>query len=178
MLPLLAVVSLLGCPTAWKPELPGTFDVAVPTGWEVTRNYRWLGTSNLTARRGQAALSVRVEPNRGRARRLPLSLVASARALTWGRTLGVQNLIVAEHEIVVSDQRGCAVTGLRRWRTHTTGYTMVIVRNEELLAELTLHAPPSSMDEAAAGWGAVLASFRLSGPAPAPVTFVDDAWPR
>ncbi len=172
------IAGLLACPAAWRPGAATAFEVQVPAAWEVSRNYRWLNTHNLTIRRGGAAVSIRVEPNRGKARRLPLSVLASVRALSWGRHLGVASVIVAEHELVVDDRRGCAVTGLRRWRTATVGYTMILVRGDARLAELALHAPPSELDDATQGWDAILSSFRLhDSPAPPP-TFVDDSWPR
>ena len=177
MLSLLSI-TLLGCVAAWSPGNPGRFDLAPPVGWSVTRNYRWLRTDHLVLARVQAAISLRLEPSRGLVRTLPLGVLAPVRALSWGRPLGIQSSLVAEHEIVVDGRRGYAVTGVRRLGPSLIGYSTVIVRTEERLLELSLLAPPASLEAQASAWSAVLGSLRLADP-PEPIpTFVDESWPR
>ncbi|MBM4364785.1 MAG: hypothetical protein FJ102_01110 [Deltaproteobacteria bacterium] len=176
MTALLALL-LLACRAAWTPGGPGRFSVDPPQGWEVTRNYRWLGTDNLVLARDAAAISLTVQPSRGRARELPLGVLASVRALSWGRRLGVQSAILAEHEVLVDGRRGYAVTGVRRWRRELIGYTTVMVRTEARLVELTLFAPPALLDAQALAWQGVLESLRLHEPAPPTPIFVEEQWP-
>ncbi len=168
---------LLACPAAWTPTGPGRFSIDPPEGWEVTRNYRWFGTDNLVLARDDAAISLMLQPSRGRARRLPLGVLASVRALSWGRRLGVESAILAEHEVLVDGRRGYAVTGVRRWRRELIGYTTIMVRTEERLLELTLFAPPPLLDAQAGAWQSVVESLRLADPAPPTPVFVEDQWP-
>lgn len=169
---------ILACHAAWNPTVPGRFSIDPPEGWKVTRNYRWLDTDTLVLARGDAAISLALQPCRGRARQLPLGVLASARALSWGRRLGVESAILAEHEVLIDGRRGYAVTGVRRWRRELIGYTTIMVRTDARLLELTLFAPPSTLDAQASAWTTVVNSLRLAEPAPPAPTFVEEQWPR
>ncbi len=169
---------MLACHAAWNPTTPGRFTLNPPEGWRVTRNYRWLGTDTLVVARDLAAISLTLQPCRGRARERPLGGLASARALSWGRRLGVESAILAEHEVLVDGRRGYAVTGVRRWRRELIGYTTIMVRTEERLLELTLFAPPALLDAQSGPWAAVVDSIRLADPPPPAPTFVEEQWPR
>lgn len=175
-LPVLALV--LGCAPAWHPPAPGRFHVVVPDGWSVRRNYRSFGVDTLELGAGAASISVTIRPE-GPTAALPLDLVAGVRALSWGRRVGVENAVIAEHEIEVDHRRAAAVTGLRRWRTSATAYTMVYLRGGGRAAELVLHAPAEGLDVYAADWGRFLDGFRLNAPAePDGPLFEDDTWRR
>lgn len=176
MTPLLAPM-LVACQAAWSPDAPGRFSLDPPEGWQVTRNYRWLGTDNLVLTRERAAISLTLQPCRGRACQLPLGVLASVRALSWGRRLGVESAIVAEHEVLVDGRRGYAVTGVRRWRREQIGYTTILVRTEARLLELTLFAPPPMLDAQLGPWKSVVESLHLADPPPPTPTFVEDQWP-
>lgn len=170
---------VLACAPAWHPPDAGRFSLVVPDQWAVTRNYRFLGTDTLVLARDHAAMSVTVRPDHGASATLPLDLVASVRALSWGRRLGVQNAVLGEQEIVVDGRRACAVTGLRRWRTATTGYTMVFARAPGQTVELVLHAPADELDHYAPEWGAFLDQFHLNAPPePDGPPFSEDTWRR
>lgn len=168
----------VGCAPAWHPPAVGRFDLQVPEGWEVARNYRAFGVDTVVLAHGAASISVTVR-REGPAERLPLDLVAGVRALSWGRRVGVENLVIAEHELVVDGRRACAVTGMRRWRTARTGYTMVYLRAAGRAAELVLHAPSASLDLYANDWGRFLDGFRLQAPPePDGPLFTEDTWLR
>jgi hypothetical protein len=107
---------------------------------------------------------------------LPLDLVASTRALSWGRRVGVENSVLSEHQIVVDGREAWAMTGLRRWRTQSIGFSTVLVRTCGRIAELTLHADPSMLDALATDWGALLDSVRLAAPVAQSPIFAEEAW--
>jgi len=167
------------CMPAWHPPDPGRFALAVPEDWAVTRNYRLLGTDTVVLAKGSAAMSVTVRPAATEKRTLPLDLVASVRALSWGRRVGVENAVLGEQEIVLDGRRACAVTGLRRWRTATTGFTMVYLRAPGQTVELVLHAPADEIAGYAATWGTFLDAFHLTAPPePDGPLFWEDTWRR
>lgn len=175
--PLLLALSL-GCAPAWHPPAVGRFDVVVPEGWGIRRNYRALGVDTLEVGAGAASISVTIR-REGPSSALPLDLVAGVRALSWGRRLGVENAVIAEHEIEVDHRRAAAVTGLRRWRTSRTAYTMVYLRAGDRSAELVLHTPEDALDTYAADWGRFLDGFHFTAPPePDGPLFEDDTWRR
>ncbi len=170
---------LVGCAAAWNPERPGPFDLAVPSGWSLARNYQFFGSHTVVITRGDAGISLTRRPENGRAGRLPLDLVAGVRALSWGRRVGVENAVIAEHDILLDGRRACAVTGLRRWRTARSGYTMVVTRTPGHTVEIVLHAPEAALDAYAADWGVFLDGLRFrSPPDPDGPLFEDDTWRR
>ena len=170
---------LLACMSAWHPPDPGRFSLSPPEGWEISRNYRFFGADTFVLSRGAASMSVSVRPDSGRAQVLPLDLVAGVRALSWGRRVGVVNAVLVEQDIEVDGRRACAVTGMRRWRTATTGYTMVVLRAPGEIVELVLHAPYAELDTYAGEWGRFLDGFHLTAPAEGDIPlFTEDSWRR
>ncbi len=170
---------LLGCVAAWNPERPGPFDLAVPDGWSLTRNYRFFGSSTVVLTREDAAISLTRRPEHGAAARLPLDLVAGVRALSWGRRLGVENSLLAEHDLLIDGRRACAVTGQRRLRTARSAYTMVFTRTPGHTVEIALHAPGGALDGYAADWGTFLDGLHFAAPPePEAPLFTEDAWRR
>ncbi len=169
----------LACAPAWHPPDAGAFSLAPPAGWVIARNYRFLGSDTFVVQQGVASMSVSVRPDTGRAQTLPLDLVAGVRALSWGRRVGVENAVLVEQDIEVDGRRACAITGMRRWRTATTGYTMVVLRAPGQIVELVLHAPYPQLDGYAAEWGTFLDNFHLSAPpeGEGPL-FTEDTWRR
>lgn len=170
---------LLGCAPAWNPERPGPIELTIPPGWALTRNYRFFGSATIVLTRGEAAISLSRRPEHGRAGRLPLDLVAGVRALSWGRRVGVENALLAEHDLLLDGRRACAVTGQRQWRTARSAYTMVLTRTPGHTVEITLHAPGEALDAHAADWGVFLDGLHLAGPPdPDGPLFEEDAWRR
>lgn len=154
--------------------------LVVPDGWQLTRNHRAFGSDNVAMKRGDAAISLLVTPDSGIPQGYPLDVFASVRAVAWGRSLGVENTVVAEHAVSVDGREAYAVTGLRRWRTTVIGYTMVVTRTCDRVAEVVLHAPPGSLDLHARDWGQVLDSLHLRESAKwvysAGPLFADEGW--
>ncbi len=172
-------VCVVGCAPAWHPAAPGRLQLVVPDGWTVTRNYRAFGADTVVLDRDQASISLSVRPDSGRGRRLPIDLVAGVRALSWGARVGVENALIAEHDIELDGRRACAVTGIRRWRTATIGYTMIYSRATDRSVELVLHAPLDQLDGQAADWATFLGGFHLDVPLPVEgPLFEDDSWRR
>ena len=127
----------------------------------------------------RASISVSVRRDSGRGRQLPVDLVAGVRALSWGRGVGVENAVIAEHDIEFDGRRACAVTGIRRWRTATIGYTMIYSRAADRSVELVLHAPMDELDGHAADWATFLGGFHLDVPSAVEgPLFEDDSWRR
>ncbi|MSQ00834.1 MAG: hypothetical protein EXR71_02950 [Myxococcales bacterium] len=177
--PLGFLVFALGCAPAWHPARPGRLNLVVPDGWTVTRNYRAFGADTVVLDSDRASISVSVRPDSERGRQLPVDLVAGVRALSWGRGLGVQNAVIAEHDIELDGRRACAVTGMRRWRTANIGYTMIYSRAAGRSVELVLHAPLDELDRHAADWSTFIDGFHLDVPVPVDgPLFEDDLWRR
>ena len=174
-----ALVVMLACAPAWVAGAPARFDLSVPEKWAVTRNYRLLGTDSLVLGEGNASISVTVRRDDGAGAALPLDLVASVRALSWGRRLGVENAVLGEQEIVVDGRRAAAITGVRRWRTAKIAYTLVFLRAPGRTVELVLHAPAEALEGYVATWGTFLDSFHLLlPPDPDGPPFSEDTWRR
>lgn len=157
----LAWTVLGGCAHAWVPGRAGTFDLDVPQGWSVTRNYRWFGNAFLTIEQNDAAIGVQVIRETPATRRVPLDLVAEARVLTWGRTFGVENQAHRAHHIVLDGHEAWAVSGLRRWKFADMQFSTVVTRAGRHAVLLTVTAPPSRFAQVTPSFGAVLDSFRL-----------------
>lgn len=175
----MAIWLLLACAPAWHPSEIGRFSLSPPEGWEIERNYRFFGADTFVVSRGAASMSVSMRPDTGRAQTLPLDLVAGVRALSWGRRVGVENSVLVEQDIEVDGRRACAVTGMRRWRTATTGYTMVVLRAPGTIVELVLHAPYAELDAYAVEWGRFLDEFHLAAAPEGDIPlFSEDAWRR
>lgn len=166
VLPLL----LAGCVAAWRPDAPRRFDVALPDGWEVTRNVRVLDNDLLAARApdGSAVVSVELIRSDRRSRELPLDLIAETRALQRGRVLGFENTRWRTDQIVIDGREAWAVTGRRAWRFVESDTTLVVTRTRTHVVLLTLDTPPGGLGEATPAWAGVLESFRLLRDRPTP----------
>ncbi len=154
---------LTGCAHAPPHRGSAAFDVDVPPGWTVTRNYRWFGNAFLTLAHDDAAIGIEVIRETAGTRRAPLDLIAETRALTWGRGLGVTNTAARADHIELDGHEAWAVTGRRTWYDSTMAFSSVTTRTPRHAVMLTLMAPPSSFAQAVPAWSAVLASFRLPG---------------
>jgi hypothetical protein len=154
---------LLGCAAAWRPDAPGRFDLAVPAGWEVTRNTRFLGTHVLAMANdgARATITVALVPGAAGARDVPLDLVAESRALTSGRALGIQSGRTRLHQIALDGHEAWAVTGRRRWQFVEADYTAIYARVGPHLAEITLQTPAGQLDRSLTAWATVLDSLRF-----------------
>ncbi|MFN7147823.1 MAG: hypothetical protein ACK4YP_28895, partial [Myxococcota bacterium] len=149
---------LLGCVAAWRPDATGRFDLAVPPGWEVTKNRRWFGNDFfvLTDDAARASITIELVRDDASSRRLPLDLLAETRALSMGRSLGIESTRSRLHQIELDGHEAWAVTGTRRWKFAVADYSAVIARAGRHVAQVTLQAPHGQLDRALVGWSIVL----------------------
>jgi hypothetical protein len=173
------LILAVACAPAWRPGAIEPLSLEPPLGWTVASNYRLLGVRTVVLRRERASITVQMRPDRGAALEGPLDLVASTRALSWGRRVGVENAILAEHQLLVADREAWAMTGIRRLGPVSIAFSSVTLRNCEALLELTLHAPGSELNRWSVDWMYLLTSVRLADPAPAEAPlFEEDGWLR
>ncbi|MDP2315026.1 MAG: hypothetical protein Q8P41_19150 [Pseudomonadota bacterium] len=157
------LAALLGCVAAWRPGVPGRFDLVVPEGWTVTQNRRWLGNDVFTLAdpAARATISLQLVHADEASARIPLDLLAETRALSMGRELGVENGWGAMHRIALDDHEAWAVTGQRRWKFAAADYTAVFARVGGRVAALTLQAPAGQLDASLRAWSTVLETLRF-----------------
>lgn len=160
------VFAVGACAPAWRPGRAGRFDLGVPEGFSVTRNYRWFGNDFLVLARGKEAIEVARYREDARSRRVPLDLLVEARGLDWGRRFGVGSGRDGLHEIMVDGRQAWVVSGRRRWRWVEMGYTTVALRGRTHLVMLTGMAPAADFEAFVPAWGELLDAFTLGeGPA-------------
>jgi hypothetical protein len=152
---------LLACAPAVSGSVRDRVALTVPDGWRVTRNYRAFGGDNVAMAKEKAAISLWVHNDQGIIQDYPLDVVASVRASAYGRSLGVESIAVAEHAVLIDGREAYAITGIRRWRTSTIAYSMVVTRTCDRVAELVLHAPVGQLDVFTRDWGQLLDSVAL-----------------
>jgi hypothetical protein len=153
--------SAQSCTAAWKPGVPGRFDLEPPEGFSVERNYRWFGNDFVVLARGKEAIEVARYKEDARSRRVPLDLVVEARALDWGRRFGVGSGQDGLHEIMVDGRQAWAVSGRRKWRWVEMGYTTVALRGGSHLVMLTGMAPAPEFESFVPSWSTMLEAFTL-----------------
>ncbi|MES2645008.1 MAG: hypothetical protein V4850_36315 [Myxococcota bacterium] len=160
---MIALVALLGCAAAWRPGVPGRFDLVVPDGWSITENRRWLGNDVFTLAdpAARATISIQLVRVDAPSADVPLDLLAEARALSMGRSLGVVNSRSDMHQIAVDGHEAWAVTGRRRWQFVEGDYTAVFAHVGRHLAAVTLQTPSGALDRSLRGWAIVLESLRF-----------------
>ncbi len=160
---MVALIALIGCAAAWRPDAPGRFDLRVPDGWTITQNRRWLGTDVFTMSdpAARATISLQLVHADAGSAGLPLDLLAEARALSMGRELGVENSREEMHQIALDGHEAWAVTGRRRWKFVTADYTAVFARVGARVAALTFQAPSGELDASLLGWSVVLDTLRF-----------------
>lgn len=151
----------VGCAHAWPGGRPVTFDLAVPEGWTVTRNYRWFGNEFLTMSHEDAAIGVEILRETADTRRAPLDLLSETRALTWGRGLDVVNVATHADHIDLDGHEAWAVTGHRRWHDSAMVFSTVMMRTRTHAIILSLMAPSASFQTAVPAWSGVLSTFHL-----------------
>ncbi len=167
---------LLGCAAAWRPDAPGRFDLDVPGGWRITRNHRWFGNDvlELADPAARATITVELVHADARSRQLPLDLLAETRALSMGRSMGIENGRSHLHQIDLDGHEAWAVTGRRRWQFVEADYSTIITRAGRHVAQITLQAPAGQLDRALPAWSTVLETFRFpQDPVPADAPLFD-----
>ena len=161
----LPVLTLLACAAAWRPGAidRNRFDLALPEGWTVTRNRRVIGNDTLALANPALRSTITIELVHADAasRALPLDLLAEARALSTGRSLGVASDRGAMHQIALDGHEAWAVTGRRRWHFAVADYTAVYTRVGTHVAVISLVAPADGLDRAAGAWTTVLETLHF-----------------
>lgn len=154
---------LLACAAAWRPDVAGRFDLQVPTGWSVTHNARSFGNDHLLLSHAgsRSTISIELVVADSDSRRLPLDLLAEVRAVSAGRSLGVENTRERMDQLEIDGHEAWAVTGRRRWRLITADYTMAVLRVGNRICILTLQAPSGELDAALYAWSIVLSTVRF-----------------
>lgn len=151
LFPILALVLLLpGCPKAVHrvdDQLLGRVSFEVEPGWEITRNYRWLGTHHvqLTPSPPSSVLTVDLVRVGAGGEDLPLDLVAEGVVGQLGRKVGMQTLATHEHEIVLDGRRAIALTGTRTHGPHQMEFTAWVARTPRHLLIVLLQTPPGQL---------------------------------
>ncbi len=153
---------------AWHPPAShaqdaGRFDLAVPAGWEVSRNRRWFGNDSfrLDNSTSRSTISLQLIRSDSASRRIPLDLLAETRALSTGRSLGIESAATRMDHVALDGHEAWAVTGQRRWRLVTSDFSTVVARVGDHVAILTLEAPRDGLNAAAGAWSVVLDSLRF-----------------
>lgn len=154
---------LLACAVAWRPDAVGRFDLQVPPGWTVTHNVRSFGNDHLILSQPELRSTISIELVLADAdsRRLPLDLLAEVRAISAGRSLGVENTRGRMDQLDVDGHEAWAVTGRRSWRLITADYSMVVLRVGNRIGIVTLQSPENSLDRSLVAWSIVLSTLRF-----------------
>ncbi|MCB9762731.1 MAG: hypothetical protein H6739_23220 [Alphaproteobacteria bacterium] len=179
----LTLLSLVGCLRAARPvpdsqplRYAGRFEVAVPDGWEVTRNWRFAGNRRLVLRAPQndAAITVEMVREDWRSRDLPLSVVADVAMAEAGRSLGIAAEPLGQHQLLLAGREAWATTLRRHQGPASALATAVTLRADHHLVVLTLHSTAAAPPVPA--WDLVLSSFALPrDPPPDTPPFAEDA---
>lgn len=144
------ILLLCACPkavTRVDDQLLGRVCFEVEPGWEITRNYRSLGSHHvqLSPTPPQSVLTVdliRIGPG---GEQLPLDLVAEGVVGELGRKLGMRTVATHQHEIVVDGRRAIALTGTRHHGPQEVEFTAWVARTPGHLLIVLLQTPPGQL---------------------------------
>jgi len=176
VLPLiLLTLTLLGCPKAVQrvdDQLLGRVSFEVEPGWELTRNYRWLGSHHvqLMPSPPDSTLTVDLMRTGPGGEDLPLDLLAEVVVGELGRKLGMRTVATHEHEILLAGRRTIALTGSRHHGPHSLDFTAWVTRTPRHLLIVQLQAPPGTLPEHTRLLQRMLESFELPMEPPPPDT--------
>jgi hypothetical protein len=141
-LALFLLLLLTACPkavTRVDDQLLGRVCFEVEPGWEITRNYRWMGSHHiqLSPTPPWSVLTVDLMRIGQGGEQLPLDLVAEGVVGELGRKVGMRTVATHQHEIVVDGRRTIALTGTRHhgpqeveftaWVTRTPGHLLIVM---------------------------------------------------
>ena len=162
----MGLVLLQACLAALRPQ--GTVVVEPPSGWAVVRNYRFLSSEFVAFSDGVSRIDIQVVPMDRRSARLPLDLVAEARAMNGARGMGVSNVAWRTDHIVIDGREAWAVTGRRTWMFARADFTLAVVALGRKACLLSLHVPPERGLSALPAWSELLDTIHFRMPADAP----------
>ncbi len=149
--------------------LKGRMQFTPPPGWEISRNYRYLGSHNviLISPTRHATVSVQMLPLEERARDVPLDLLGETLIGNAGRSLGIETTLTSKYEVVLADRRAYAFTGWRKHGPNETDVTAIVTRSDRHTVLVILTAPRQNIGEYADIVELVMESLIISDePAP------------
>lgn len=172
---LLLSTLLTACPKAVQrvdDQLLGRVSFEVEPGWELTRNYRWLGSHHvqLSPAPPSSVLTVDLIRTGPGGEQLPLDLVAEGVVGQLGRKMGMRTIATGKHEIELAGRRAIALTGTRHHGPHHTEFTAWVARTPGRLLIVQLQAPPGQLEQHTRLLTRLLESFELPLEPPPPDT--------
>ncbi len=173
LLVLAAVMS--GCPKAVQrvdDRLLGRVSFEVEPGWELTRNYRWMGSHHLqlSPQPPSSVLTVDLMRAGPGGEDIPLDLLAEAVVGQLGRKVGMRTLATHKHEITVAGRRTIALTGTRHHGPQQVDFTAWVTRTPQHLLIVLLQTPPGELQHHTRLLQRVLESLELPLDPPPPDT--------
>jgi len=156
--PLLAVLLLVlsallgGCPKAVQrvdDRMEGRVSFEVEPGWELTRNYRWMGSHHmmLSPDSRSSVLTLDLMRTGAGGEDIPLDLLAEAVVGQLGRKVGMRTVATHEHEITVAGRRTIALTGTRHHGPQQVEFTAWVTRTPQHLLIVLLQTPPGELQQ-------------------------------
>lgn len=150
----------------------------LPEGWQVVRNARALGNHWVTLASPEQSTAITIELVRedSRSRALPLHMLADVLPLEAGRSLGLQSMPMAHHQIELAGREAWATTVKRRHGPEERLVSALYSRVDQHLLVLTLHTLAEAPKEVLTGWDTVMSTLWLpADPAPEVAPFQDHA---
>jgi len=128
-------------------QLLGDISCQLEPGWELRRNYRWLGSRHvlLVTDPPSATLSLELLRLNRRHAELPLDLLAEGALGNIGRRVGIETHAGSSHEVLLAGRRAIALTGRRRHGPVAVDFTAWIARTDRQLLIMVLHVPPGQL---------------------------------
>jgi hypothetical protein len=166
---------LAGCPKAVQrvdDQLLGRVCFEVEPGWELSRNYRWLGSHHvqLVDTPPHAVLTVDLIRTGPGGEQLPLDLVAEGVVGQLGRKLGMVTRAAHSHEIALDGRPAIALTGTRHHGPQEAEFTAWVTRTPGRLLIVQLQTPPGELQQHTRLLQRLLESLELPMEPPAPDT--------
>ena len=170
-----ALLILSGCPKAVERvdnQLQGRVSFEVEPDWQITRNYRWLGSHHvqLSPTPPSSVLTVDLMRTGREGAHLPLDLVAEGVVGELGRSMGMRTVATNEHEITVAGRRAIALTGTRHHGPHAVDFTAWVARTPDHLLIVQLQTPPGQLQDHSRLLQRLLESLDLPAEPPPPDT--------
>jgi hypothetical protein len=164
---------LCACPkavTRVDDQLLGRVCFDVEPGWEITRNYRWLGSHHvqLSPAHPTSVLTVDLMRTGRGGEQLPLDLVAEGVVGELGRKLGMRTVATHKHEIVLDGRPAIALTGTRHHGPQQVEFTAWVTRTPGHLLIVLLQTPPGQLQAHSRLLQRLLESLELPSEPPPP----------
>ena len=173
------MLPLAGCPKAVERvdnHLEGQVCFTVEPGWEITRNYRFLGSHHvaMSPEPPRAVLTVDFMHVGHQGETLPLDLVAEGVVGQLGRKLGMETFATHQHEIELAGRRASALTGYRRHGPREADFTAWVTRTPGRLLIVQLQTSRGALQQHSRLLQRVLESMELPLEPPPPDTLTGE----